>query len=341
MCSGRLSFSFLEGVNPDAVSIIQAKENVFGMLYSQSSGLIYVVRRSFISGLKWDETKKTFHKQIQFSIKDKIGSSIFSFTLAPQDTFGRDQIYVSMDCDYQTKNVYRLGGPEFEKKVLLPETSYIENESIWWDLASNTDRHILLIYPTFSQFIYIHVEEQKHGKVDLNQLDITDEIFLLQFQLIGQLLILGDVWDDKISLCELIVTESDAFIKSGSERGPIESYKGFFAAVTHILGDEDEQLHLFTITHDKGKKGTHISEYNFNLAASGSDLQQASTQAIQTLKVKGKFHPYFLVNVNTSSPVLIGKNKGLFSSGKLSVVELNKQQVTHQAQQPTKQCIIS
>ena len=58
LCSGR-SFPFLNGVNPDTVSFIENEESVFDMVYSQSSGLIYVVvSPQSISGFKWDESKK-------------------------------------------------------------------------------------------------------------------------------------------------------------------------------------------------------------------------------------------------------------------------------------------
>ena len=51
LCSGR-SFSFLDEVNPDTVPRIESEEAVDDMVCSQSSGLIYVVLASFISGFK-------------------------------------------------------------------------------------------------------------------------------------------------------------------------------------------------------------------------------------------------------------------------------------------------
>ena len=249
-------------MNPDTQSIIE-NEEVMDMVYSQSSGLIYVVSYHFVSGFKWDWRSKTFKKQIGISIEDTTELVIFSVTLAPQYTSGGDQIYISVSaCIRETKNAYRLGGRELEKRVLLSDTSYINDECDHWILASNTDRHILLIHPYRTPFIYIHVKEQKHGKVDLNQLNIPNDKYLQRIEFIGQLLILGEWTENKVYMCELIVTESDAFIKPGSERGPIEFYRGHFAALSHVVGDEDEQVHLFTYGYDRGKNARKFPSTN-------------------------------------------------------------------------------
>ena len=324
MCSGRYSkkaFSFLEGVNPDIVSLTETEEKVTDMVSSQSSGLIYVVYEFFVSAFKWDEKKKTFRKQFKISIEDK---EISSITLAPPDTSGGDQIYVSVGFQDETKYVYRVSGRELEKRVPLVDTSYIDDECFWWVLASNSDRHILLIHPTMTPFIYIHLKEQKHGKVDLNELNIPNSPWFERIELIGQL-ILGEYFY-KICMCELIVTEGDAFIKPGSERGPIESYRGHFAALSHAVGDEDEQLHLFTVRY-KNRHCVDISEYKFSLSVSGSEFNQLPIQPIHTLRVKGKLYPRCLVNVNSFYSVLIG------FADNISAVELLKLQVKQHVQQ--------
>ena len=332
MGSGRLKdFSFLGGVNPDTVTHIETGELVLKMVYSQNSGLIYVVYFLFISGFKWNEKNKTFKKQFKTSIEDTINLSIWSITLAPQDTSGGDQVYVSVGRGNEMKNVYRLGGRELEKRVLLADTSYIGDECDHWILASNADRHILLIHPYITPFIYIHMKEQKHGKVDLNQLNIPNDKYLQRIELIGQLLILGEWTESKVYMCELIVTESDASVKPGSERGPIESDRGHFAALSHVVGDEDEQFHLFTVSYGKDRNCTDISEYKFNKSVSGSELNQLPIQPIHTLEVKGEFRLYCLVNVNSHSVLMIGRNDKLFAGG-LSAVELLKEQVKHHVQ---------
>ena len=333
MCSGRLKdFSFLEEVIPDTVTHIETGEIiVWDMVYSQSSGLIYVVYFLFISGFKWNEKNKTFKKQFKTSIEDTINLSIWSITLAPQDTSGVDQIYVSVGWGNEIKNVYRLGGRELEKRILLPDTSYIDYKCWCWILASNTDRHILLINLYGTPIICIHVKEQKHGKVDLNQLNIPNGEWLQRIELIGQLLILGEWKESKVYMCELTVTECDAFINSESERGPIESYRGHFAALSHVVGDDDEQLHLFTVSYGKYKNCTDISEYKFNKSVSGSELNQLPMQSIHTLEVKGEFRLYCLVNVNSHSVLLIGRNHKLFA-GRLTAVELLKEQVKNHVQ---------
>ena len=334
MCSGRSSekpFSFLEGVNPDTVTHIERGEKVWDMVYSQSSGLIYVFYQCFIFGFKWNEKNKTFKKQFELSIKDTTELRIYSITLAPQDKSGGDQIYVAVVWGIVTTNVYRLGGRELEKRVLLADTSYIDDECYWWKLTSNTDRHILLINPESTPFIYILVKEQKHGKVDLNQLNIPNSVWLQRIELIDQLLILEELTESKVYMCELTVTECDAFINSGSERGPIKSYRGHFAALSHVVGDEDQQLHLFTVSYGKYKNCTDISEYKFNISVSGSELKQLPMQPIHTLRVKGKFRLYCLVNVNSHSVLMIGRNDKLLA-GRLTAVELLKEQVKHHVQ---------
>ena len=335
MCSGRRNaekaFSFLEGVNPDTVSHIQFEEYRCDVVYSQSSGLIYATSYQSVSGFKWDEKNKTFNKQFETSIEDTTELCIMSITLAPLDTSGGDQIYISVGYEKEMKEVYRVGGRELEKRVLLADTSYIDDECHWWILASNTDRHILLIYPYRTPFIYILVKEQKHGKVDLNQLNIPNGDWLERIELIGQLFILGEWKESQVSMCELIVTESDAFIKSRSERGPIESSCGHFAALSHVVGDEDEQLHLFTVSYGEDRSCTYISEYKFNISESGSELNQLPMQPIHTLRVKGELYPYYLINVNSDSSVLIVKDNPFFL-GKLTAVELLKEQVNHHVQ---------
>ena len=331
LCSGRSAekaFSFLEGVNPDTVSRIQIEEDVLDMVYSQSKGLIYVVSYHFVSGFKWDEKNKTLHKQFKISIEDTTKKYTFAITLAPRDTSGGDQIYVSVGYGAERKYVYRLGGRELEKRFLLSDTRYIDDKCDWWILASNTDRHILLIHPYRIPFIYIHVKEQKHGKVDLNQLHIPIGSILSRIELIGQLLILGEWTERKVYMSELIVTDSDAFIKTGSERGPIESDHGQFAALSHVMGCEDEALHLFTTRYDQDKNCTEISEYKFKTFVSSSDLNQLPMQPRHTLEVEGEFHPCYLVNVNSYSSVLIGETRSIFD-GKPTAVELLKQQVDH------------
>ena len=326
-------------MNPDTVSLLENEESVFDMVYSQSSGLIYVVVSPHsISRFKWDESKKTFQKQRNISF---IGSFIWSITLAPPDTFGGDQIYIPVGYKDQKKKVYRvpMAGKELKKRVVMINTKYIDDECEWWEVASNTDRRILLIHPNRTLFIYIHVREQKHGKVDLNQLHIPKSAWLQRIELIGQLLILGDYQNGEVCMCELMVTESDASIKSGNERKLIESDRGSFAALHHVMGDEDEPLHLFSVRIERTNNCTYISEYKFNQSVSSSDPNQLPMQPIRTLKVEGKFHPYCLVKVNTSS-ALIGEKSELLDS-KLGAVELLNQQVKHHVQQPAKQCIIS
>ena len=235
MCSGRSSekaLAFLEGVIPDTVTHIERGEKVWDMVFSQSSGLIYVFYQCFIFGFKWNEKNKTFKKQFEISIEDTTDLFIYAITLAPQDTSGSDQVYISVGSQDEMKNVYRLGGRELEKRVLLPDTRYIDDICWYWILASNTDRHILLINPDRNPFIYIHVKEQKHGKVDLNQLNLPIASRILRIALIGQFLILGDPKENKVYMCELTVTECDAFINSGSERGPIESWWSFCSPVS-------------------------------------------------------------------------------------------------------------
>ena len=334
MYSGRRNaeenFSFLEGVNPDAVSPIEMREIVGNMVYSQNSGSFYMVHGYSFSGFKWEEIKKTFNKQFETSIQDTTDSGIFSITLAPPDTSGGDQIYVSVGYGAEMKNVYRLGGRELEERVLLTDTSYIDDNCYSWVLASNTDRHILLIHPILTSFIYIHVKEEKHGKVDLNPLNIRTNS-LERIELIGQLLILGDYKNEEVCLCELIVTECDTFIKSGNETVRIESYCGHFAGLSHVVGDEDEQVHLFTATY-KRPDCTEISEYKFSLSVDDSDLNQLSTQPIHTLRMKGKLYPRCLVNVNSYFSCLIGRTGASSVTGKLTAVELLKEQVNHHVQ---------
>ena len=337
MCSDGSSekaFSFLEGVNPDTVSRIQIEEDVFDMVYSQSSGLIYATSSYSVSGFKWDGRNKTFNKQFETSIKDMIALSPYSITLAPRDTSGGDQIYISVGFRNQMKTVYRLGGRELKKIVLLPETLYIDDECPCWVIASNTDRHILLIHPQSTRFIYIHVKEQTHGKVDLNLLHIPKGTWLPRIELIGQLLILGVFDKSEVCLCELIVTEGDASIKSGYETVRIKSY-GHFVALSQVVGQQDQQVHLFTAIY-KSRDCTDILEYKFNLFVDDSDLNQLSTQPINALRVKGEFYPYCLVNVNYFSSVLIGKDYPM-SRGKLTAVELLKEQVKHHVQQSTQE----
>ena len=334
MCSGRNAeedFSILEGVNPDTVTHIETGDLVEIMVYSQSSGLIYATSSHDVFGFKWDEKNKTLQQQFEISIIDTTELSIHSITLAPRETSGGDQIYISVGYGEEMKNVYRLGGREFEKSALLPDTSYIDDECFWWILASNPDRHILLIHPTSTPFIYIHVREQKHGKVDLNQLNIPKRTWLQRIELIGQLLILGELSESKVYMCELTVTESDAFIKPGSERRPIESDHGSFAALSHVVGDEDEQVHLFAVRRDSDSDCSDISEYKFSLSVSGSEFNQLPTQTVRTLRVEEQFCPYYLVNVNSYSSVLIGGDY-LFSLGKLTAVELLKAEVNHHVQ---------
>ena len=206
----------------------------------------------------------------------------------------------------------------------MADTSYIDDECEWRELASNTDRHILLIHPDETEIIYIHVKEQKHGKVDLNQLNIPNGAWLLRIDLIGQLLILGNWKNHKLYMCELIVTESDASIKLGCEREPIESRRGQVAAVSHCRGDE--QLHLFAARRDVDTDCTEISEYKFNLSVSSSDLNQLP---MQTLEAKERFYPYCLLNLNSYSSVLIGRNY-VSGCGRLTAVELPKHHVNYQ-----------
>ena len=347
MCSDRSSekaFSFLEGVNPDTLILTEIEKDASDMVYSQNSGLIYVVFHSLTSGFKWDENNKTFKKQFEISIQDTTHSFIWSITLAPPDTSGGEQIYISVGSGNPMKEVYRLGGRKLEKRVLLSDTMYINDECLLWNLASNTDRHILLIHPLKTPFIYIHVKEQKHGKVDLNQLDIRkgriSTISGGRIQLIGQLFILGDQSYNILCMYELIVTESDALIKSGNETVRVESDGGRFAALSHVVGHQDEQVHLFTAITYKGRGCTYISEYILNTSVSGSELQHLPMQPIHTLQQKREFctlfHPHCLVNVNYYSSVLIGIDS-LYKRGNLSAIKLTKQHVIHHVQQSTQE----
>ena len=109
----------------------------------------------------------------------------------------------------------------------------------------------------------------------------------------------GDYENDEVCMCELVVTESDASIKSGNGREPIESYRGFFAALSRVPGDENEQLHLFTVRYEKDNGCTEMSEYKLNLSVSGSNLNHLHMQPIPTLGLNGVFNPQLFVNVES------------------------------------------
>ena len=291
---------FLTGINSEATFIARDEHKVWGLTYSQNSGIIYLTIAVKVSGMKYDEKNSKFITLFTQSFDHTINSTIWSLALAPIDTNGADQVYISVGLNEQTKNIYRLSGKELERGISLTDTDYIKDKCEFWVLASNTAEDILLIHPRLTSVIYIHRKEQKHTKVDL-QSPLVLRFFRIEFT--GQLLILGEVSGDLLHFYDLLVTEKDASLKCGRIKNVIETEEGFFTTCR-----QDEKLHLFTAKfHRKKKNQSYITEFFENkLNLSGSDSSVVKT--FETLKVPERMWPLCRINTSTSCPVLIGIN---------------------------------
>ena len=299
------------------------------IVHSPTTSTVYVSWFENVSGYKWDGKKKTFTHLFTCT---PTGDYIESLVLAPLHTNGTDQLYISVGVGEETKKqVYRLGGREMKDKVLLTDTSYIDDECNVWRLGSDPHKQILLINPYMTSVIYIHVKEQRHAKVDLNETVEWDwQISFEKIKLIRRNLLLGVCIEDKLYMFDLVVTQEGASIKSDTEWGPVETYCGIFAAVCNPMTDDEqqnEQLHLITAEYKKNDDYTVLREYRVGLFGVGdvthgsSSQLDCSSQPTQSLTVREKvLLPDCVIQYHTSCPVLIGKT----SEYKMFAIELGE-----------------
>ena len=321
--------SFLSGLDEDRISSIESDIKVFDIVHSTTTDTIYVSHcDKTVSGYKWDGKKKTFTHLFTCT---PTGDYICSLVLAPQHTNGTDQLYISVGVGEETtKQVYRLGGREMEDKVLLTDTSYIDDECSWWTLGSDPHKQILLINPFYTSVIYIHVNEQRHAKVDLNEVVEWDSNRRIEIKLIGRNLLLGECYGDQLYMFELVVTQEGASINSDTKWGPVETFFGNFAVLCHPMTDDEqqhEQLHLITAEYKKNDDYTILRENRVALFGVGdvthgsSNQLDCSSQPTQSLRVRGKrLLPQCVIHEQTSCPVLIGKTNNY----KMFAIELDK-----------------
>ena len=330
--STQMRESFLSGLDEDRISFIESDIKVYDIVHSPTTGTIYVRWGKTVSGYKWDGKKKTFTHLFTCTPTGK--KIIQSLVLAPLHTNGTDQLYISVGFgEGTTKQVYRLGGREMEDKVLLTDTSYIDDRCYWWRLASDPHKQILLIHPWRTSVIYIHVEEQRHAKVDLNErVEWDSGRWIWKIELIGRNLLLGVLFKNKLYMFDLVVTQEGASIKSDTKWGPVKTTGGAFAAICHPMTDDEqqhEQLHLITAEFhwddddddDDDDNYTVMREYRVGLFGVGdvtrgsSNQLNCSSQPTQSLRVRGKrLYPLCVIYEHTSCPVLIGHNdKDMFA----------------------------
>ena len=304
---------------------------MFDIVHSPTTGTIYVSNVGDVSGYKWDVKKKTFTHLFTCT---PTGDYILSLVLAPLHTNGTDQLYISDGWGEETtKQVYRLGGREMEDKVLLTDTSYIDDECDWWTLGSDLHKQILLINPSFTSVIYIHVKEQRHAKVDLNEIvEWNWQISFEKIKLIGRNLLLGVLFESKLYMFDLVVTQDGASIKSDTKWGSVETMKGTFAALCHPMTDDEQQhkqLHLITAewSSDDDDKYTILREYRVGLFGVGdvthgsSNQLDCSSQPTQSVRVQRNIMiPHCVIQYHTSCPVLIGRN----NNNKMFAIELGE-----------------
>ena len=323
--------SYLSGLDEDRISIIESDIEVNHIVHSPITDTIYVRLRDIVSGYKWDVKKKTFTHLFTCT---PTGDDIYSLVLAPQHKNGTDQLYVSDGYGEETKQVYRLGGRKMKDKVLLTDTRYIDDKCYWWTLGSDPHKQILLINPLYTSVIYIHVKEQRHAKVDLNEVVEWDMRWgrIWKIGLIGRNLLLGVLFEHKLYMFDLVVTQEGASIKSDTKWGPVETHFGVFAALCHPMNDgeqQHEQLHLITAewSSDDDDKYTILREYRVGLFGVGdvtrgsSNQLDCSSQPTQSLTVREKgLKPQCVIHEHTSCPVLIGRN----NNHKMFAIELDK-----------------
>ena len=90
--------------------------------------------------------------------------------------------------------------------------------------------------------IYIHVNEQRHAKVDLNEtVERDSERWVVKIELFGRNLLLGELLEDKLYTFDLTVTQDGASITSDTKWGPVGARGGTFAALYNLMTDDQGQ----------------------------------------------------------------------------------------------------
>ena len=316
-------------MDENRLSFIESDIIVCDIVHSPITGTVYVRSGDkTVSGYKWDVKKKTF---IHLFTCKPTGNYIRSLVLAPLHENSTDQLYISVGILFETKQVYRLGGKEMEDKVLLTDTSYIADKCWCWTLGSDLHKQILLIHPFRTSVIYIHVKEQRHAKVDLNEIAEWDSGRRIEkIKLIGRNLLLGECNEDQLYMFELVVTQKDASIKSDTKWGPVKTTDGTFASLCLPKTDgeqQNDQLHLITAECNRDDDYTVLREYRVGLFGVGDVTRGSSNQMCCSFKVRGKllFLHCVLHEQKSCPPVLIGRN---FSNVvfKMLAIELDKKQ---------------
>ena len=282
---------------------------VESLVYSNVTKTIYVTDGTLIQGYTWDGEKLNMKKLGPMGVISKSGVVFHCLALGLSDSKTEDILYVSIvkkegkEC---IKKVLRLSGSSLEKENAL-KLDHIKDECLCWKIASNPSRKMLLVHPSLSCYIYVHSLGKLVETINLTESNIAREIS--EFSLVGDKLIVGISWSQKVTAYDLVMDETQFGVDSSQKWGPIPSHWGFFGALRHIPNPND--IHIITKTGP-----TEVSAFKYG---------ENCNDPIHTVDLKKGLFPLEAVVHNKhmgslATLLLIGKNE----DGYLSAQEVKQ-----------------
>ena len=212
------------------------EQTVHRLIYCDETKTIYVTDKNVIVGYKWNSEKQPATLETVFF--SKFNGEIQAFALAPKESESEvtPSFYLSIGFGEELvdKSVIKVSGESLDKIDASLETCYIDEKCLYWELASNPKREILLIHPFFSSTIYIQVKNTPCGSVDLNQLGIHKGIS--QMELANEMLILGNFMFSYVYTCHFemhkLHQSEEVTVSCTNPWGPVCAPSGAFGLVS-------------------------------------------------------------------------------------------------------------
>ena len=225
------------------------KINVQSCIYSKNRKVIYATDGKSIQGFTWSNGGLN----LKIWIPNK-GQQLFkSLALGQSKTQSEDVLFVSVGVGEDAKKqVLRLSGSKLEQETEV-KMDHIEEVSSFWEIASNPNRSILLVHPSFTNFIYTHIAGAKN-KIDLRELEIPKGI--AQMQMVGDKLILGNSWDQTINVYDFVLEEFDCNLERINPSGAFPAHWGTFGALR--INSDPNEIYIITKTG-----GTVVSAFRY------------------------------------------------------------------------------
>ena len=200
---------------------------------------IYCTDGKTVQSFKWD--RGTLNLKMMTTMKS--GVKVQSIALASPKT-NTESLYFSVGHgDDVMKSVVRASGPKLETQTTL-KLEHIQDECCFWEISSDPKREMLLVHPSSTAFIYVHVYGTLKKKIDLTEAQIPKGI--TKMHLIDEKMIIGNGWYQTVKVYDFVLDDSQCEIVCSHNLDTISAHHGQFGIVS--LSSDPRDLYVITKT---------------------------------------------------------------------------------------------